>query len=63
MRQINNPESTTLTYFLPHHEMFKQSSITSKLRVVFDGSFKTTSDVSINDVQYVGPTVQQDLLF
>lgn len=60
MREINIPEST-LTYFLSHHVIFKQSSITSKLRVVFNGSAKTTSGLSINDVQHIGSIVQQDL--
>ena len=41
--------------------MFKHSSLTTKLRVVFDGSSKTTNGLSLNDVLLVGPNVQQDL--
>ena len=39
----------------------KPDSTTTKIRVVFDGSFKTSSGISLNEVQHVGPTVQDDL--
>lgn len=48
-------------YFLPHHAVLKSSSLTTKLRVVFDGSAKTTTGISINDTQIAGPVVQNDL--
>lgn len=49
-----------ISYYLPHHTVFKESSSTTKLRVVFDAS-KTTSGLSLNDVLTVGPTLQEDL--
>lgn len=48
-------------YFLPHHAVIKAGSITTKCRVVFDASAKTSSGLSLNDVQHVGPTLQQDI--
>ncbi|KAG7197080.1 hypothetical protein KM043_015665 [Ampulex compressa] len=36
-------------YYLPHHAVFKETSLTTKLRVVFDGSARTTSCISLND--------------
>jgi hypothetical protein len=48
-------------YYLPHHCVVKDSSTTTKLRVVFDGSAKSTSGLSLNDCLMVGPTVQDDL--
>lgn len=49
------------SYFLPHHAVIKESSSTTKTRVVFDASAKTSSGESLNDQLLVGPTIQQDL--
>lgn len=49
-------------HFLPHHGVLKEDSLTTKLRVVFDGSAPTTSGTSFNDIQMVGPVVQSDLI-
>lgn len=48
--------------FIPHHGVMRETSCTTKLRVVFNASSPTTSGVSFNDLQMVGPTVQDDLL-
>lgn len=48
-------------YFLPHHAVVKTTSLTTKCRVVFDSSCKTDSALSLNDVQYAGPTLHQDI--
>jgi len=39
----------------------KQESTSTKLRVVFDGSAKTTSGSSLNDLLLAGPTIQQKI--
>ncbi|XP_058817243.1 uncharacterized protein LOC131680544 [Topomyia yanbarensis] len=49
-------------YFLPHHAVYKESSSTTKIRVVFDASAKTSTGISLNDALEVGPTVQSDLI-
>lgn len=49
------------SYFIPHHAVMKPSSESTKLRVVFNGSAKTTSGYSVNDIQMVGPTIQDSL--
>lgn len=49
-------------YFLPHHGVEKSDSLTTRLRVVFDASAKTTTGISLNDTLKVGPNIQQDLL-
>ncbi|XP_046397407.1 uncharacterized protein LOC124164220 [Ischnura elegans] len=47
--------------YLPHHPVFKDSSTTTKLRVVFDGSAKSTSGIAFNDSLVIGPNMQRDL--
>lgn len=45
-------------FYLPHHCVQKLDSTTTKLRVVFDGSAKSTSGYSLNDLLLAGPTIQ-----
>ncbi|XP_063900182.1 uncharacterized protein LOC135119722 [Zophobas morio] len=52
---------TKQLYFFPHHAVIKSSSTTTRVRVVFDGSCKTSTGVSLNNILMVGPTIQQDL--
>lgn len=54
-------ESIEPTVYLPHHPVIKQESITTKVRVVFDASMKTTTGISLNDQLMVGPKLQDDL--
>lgn len=51
------------SYFLCHHPVLHLSSESTKLRVVFDGSLRTSSGVSLNDLQLTGPSNLQDSLF
>ncbi|XP_055600806.1 uncharacterized protein LOC129749761 [Uranotaenia lowii] len=53
--------SNTKRCFLPHHPVEKESSTTTKLRVVFDASCKTTTGISLNDGLLSGPVIQDDL--
>ena len=48
-------------YYLPMHAVIKSSSSTTKLRVVFDASAKTTSGTSLNQTLMVGPTLHPTL--
>ncbi|XP_037827650.1 uncharacterized protein LOC119615720 [Lucilia sericata] len=51
-----------LSYYLPHHAVVRPEHKTTKVRVVFNASRKTKSQVSLNDVLYAGPTLQSDLI-
>ena len=48
------------SFYLPHHCVFKDDSTTTKLRVVFDGSAKTSTGKTLYDTLMIGPTVQDD---
>ncbi|CAI6360799.1 unnamed protein product [Macrosiphum euphorbiae] len=51
----------TKCFYLPHSYVINDRSRTTKLRVVFDGSAKSSSGVSLNDILMNGPKVQPDL--
>jgi len=61
MEPVKSQERKTICYFLPHHPVFKETSTTTKTRVVFGGGAKTSNGFSLNDILQVGPIVQQDL--
>ena len=49
-------------YYLPMHEVKKESSKTSKVCVVLDASIKSWSETSLNNQLLVGPTVHSSLM-
>ncbi|XP_062534704.1 uncharacterized protein LOC134203884 [Armigeres subalbatus] len=57
----NEPEPPQVSY-IPHHPVVKESSTTTKVRVVFNGSVHSTTGFSLNDTLKVGPVVQDELL-
>ncbi|XP_050512955.1 uncharacterized protein LOC114335826 [Diabrotica virgifera virgifera] len=58
----NNQEINQISYYMPHYGMINKQNQTTKLRVVFDASAPTSTGVSFNQLQYVGPTIQDDLV-
>ena len=48
-------------FYLPMHSVFKMSSTSTKLRVVFDGSAATSTGVSLNQLLQIGPTLHPTL--
>lgn len=50
------------SYYLPHHGVIREQSLTTKLRVVFNASCKTSSGLSLNDILHIGPKLQIELL-
>ncbi|XP_068149477.1 uncharacterized protein [Drosophila tropicalis] len=47
--------------YLPHHPVIKESSSTTKVRVVFDGSSKTSNGKSLNEILAIGPKLHVHL--
>ncbi|XP_037932546.1 uncharacterized protein LOC119674592 [Teleopsis dalmanni] len=48
-------------YYMPHQAVIREASSTSKLRVVFDASAKTTNGNSLNNIMMIGPRLQKDI--
>ncbi|XP_011858514.1 PREDICTED: uncharacterized protein LOC105556056 [Vollenhovia emeryi] len=59
MSSVEPPEDDG--YYMPHHAVIKESSNTTKVRVVFDASAKTNNGMSLNDALMIGPTIQDTL--
>ncbi|KAL1446901.1 hypothetical protein WDU94_003682 [Cyamophila willieti] len=49
-------------FVIPHHMITKPDSVSTKTRIVFDASAKTTSGKSLNDILHTGPKLYSDLL-
>lgn len=61
MSPVEPTTNQTPKYYLPHHGVFRASSSTTKLRVVFDASAVTSNGVSLNDILLSGPRLQNDI--
>ena len=62
MRKVRITNSKVPKFYLPHHSVLRESSSTTKIRVVFDGSAKTHTGISLNNKLLTGPTIQDDLM-
>jgi len=61
MEAVSSSHGEDHPVYLPHHGVVREHSTTTKLRVVFNGSMKTSSGLSLNDCLHPGPKLQQDL--
>ncbi|XP_055858724.1 uncharacterized protein LOC129921088 [Episyrphus balteatus] len=62
MSLVPNPNLDEDHYYLPHQYVLRPDSVSTKLRVVFDASCRTSSQISLNGILMVGPTIQDELL-
>nr|XP_022908869.1 uncharacterized protein LOC111420176 [Onthophagus taurus] len=61
MSLVPSPSYNHLSsYYIPHHPVLRANS--SKIRVVFDASAKTSNGYSLNDLVFTGPKLQNDLV-
>ncbi|XP_055590340.1 uncharacterized protein LOC129742466 [Uranotaenia lowii] len=60
-RVADTAGSDSSRYYLPHHPVIRETSSTTKVRVVFDASCKSATGKSLNDVLMVGAVIQDDL--
>ncbi|XP_022824061.1 uncharacterized protein LOC111354747 [Spodoptera litura] len=56
-----SPHATPNSCYLPHHGVLRENSTTTKLRVVFNASQRTTSGYSLNSLMEKGANLQQDI--
>ena len=61
MEAVDSNDLCKVRYYIPHSCVVKPESTSTKLRVVFDASAKTSNGRSLNDLQLSGPTIQRDL--
>ncbi|XP_071057061.1 uncharacterized protein [Onthophagus taurus] len=60
--RLASPMLIDSSYYLPHHGVARESSSTTKLRVVFNGSQKTSTGILLNDCLHTGPKLQIELI-
>ncbi|GBM04168.1 hypothetical protein AVEN_115538-1 [Araneus ventricosus] len=60
MEEVKEDTDLDARYYLPHHGSLPDNK-TTKLRVVFNASSKTSSGYSLNDLLYKGGVLQEDL--
>lgn len=62
MKLVNSPIlENGKHYFLPHHAVIKNDSSSTKLRVVFDASARTSTGISLNEILHCGPKLQNEI--
>ncbi|XP_062700062.1 uncharacterized protein LOC134284797 [Aedes albopictus] len=61
MSRVTHDEEGVNRCYLPHHPVVKEGSTTTRVRVVFDASARTSTGLSLNDCLQSGPVIQRDL--
>ncbi|XP_049886367.1 uncharacterized protein LOC126380816, partial [Pectinophora gossypiella] len=61
MQPVDPPNDSDRN-IIPHHCVLRPDSSTTKLRVVFDGSARTTNGKALNDIVHTGPKLQNDIV-
>lgn len=59
--QDENYKADKPAFYMPHHAIVRPDHLTTKTRIVFDISSKTSSGLSLNDVLHTGPTLFKGL--
>ena len=63
VEQVQENQATNdIVSYLPHKQVIKEDSLTTKLRIVFDASAKERGSLSLNEALHTGPNLTEDLL-
>ncbi|GFX89514.1 uncharacterized protein TNCV_483491 [Trichonephila clavipes] len=61
MKEATNETEPEITYYATHHGIYRPEKSTTKLRLDFNCSSLTHNGISLNDIQYNGGVIQEDL--
>lgn len=61
MEIVKKSEIENVSYYLPHHGVYRPDKSSTRLRVVFNASSPTSSGLSLNDILLKGKIPQQEL--
>nr|KAF7402222.1 hypothetical protein H0235_015558 [Vespula pensylvanica] len=63
LKQMGQVSATNKeVYYIPRHVVIKESSVTTKLRAVFDTSEKSNTEVSRNNILIIRPNIQDGFI-
>ncbi|GFU86972.1 integrase catalytic domain-containing protein [Trichonephila clavipes] len=54
-------DGSGVSFYMPHHSVYRPEKSTTKMRTVFNASSPSTSGKSLNSIQFNGGLVQEDL--
>ena len=54
----DNEPDPPRAFYLPHHGVIRESTSTTKLRVVFNGSFLVANGLPLNEILHTGPKLR-----
>ncbi|GFW26527.1 DUF1758 domain-containing protein [Trichonephila clavipes] len=60
LERVVEPSEPPTHYYIPHHGVLHPEKLTTKLRIVFNGSSPTTTGISLNDILLKGE-VKEDV--
>ncbi|XP_071044159.1 uncharacterized protein [Parasteatoda tepidariorum] len=61
MSEVIERDEPEVTYFMPHHGVYRPEKTSTKLRVAFNASTETNKGNSLNSIQLNGGVIQRDL--
>ncbi|UYV63753.1 hypothetical protein LAZ67_2005511 [Cordylochernes scorpioides] len=61
INEIEPEQPSHQVYYMPYHAVLRDQRTTTKLRVVFDASAKTSTGLLLNDLLYYGPKLQENI--
>ena len=66
VERVNDPRVTEPSrkdlYFLPHRAVYDETRVSTKCRIIFDASAKTSNKLSLKDNLVCGPALQLSIL-